>query len=377
MQEDINNIDLETPEPPIKLKPKRWARIHRILRDKKGVRYFIIAVGLIFVTGIGLLAWIAMQPEPKAPATYAVTKPKPKEIPKFYSPLTGVEVIDEAATKRQVTAVMIENSPDARPQSGLKDAGVVYEAVAEGGITRFLALYQEARPGLIGPVRSVRPYYVEWAAAYDAAVAHIGGSARALTMIRSGDYGVDLDQFFNAGTYWRATDRYAPHNVYTTFDKLDALTSSKGKTTSTFTAFPRKNEMKSTIVNASNIDINVSTGYYAVNYIYDATTNSYVRSEGGQKQLDREGGQIQPKVVIAMKVQMTLGFEDGYREQITTTGSGEANIFQDGIVTPVTWSKPDVKSQITFTGADGKPVALDRGQTWITALDNTKSVTWQ
>lgn len=374
MQEDKNLPEvLSLPE---HIKPKRWAKIHQILRDKKGVRYFVIALGIIFVSGIGLFAWIVTH-EPKAPITYAVTKPKPKVVPKFYSPLTGVEVVDEAATKRQVTAIMLENSPDARPQSGLKDAGIVYEAVAEGGITRFIALYQEARPGLIGPVRSVRPYYVEWADAYDAAVAHIGGSARALEMIRSGSYGVDLDQFFNAGTYWRATDRYAPHNVYTNFDKLDALTASKSKTTSTFTGFPRKNEAKSATPSASNIDINVSTGYYTVNYVYDPITNSYIRSEGGDKHLDREGGQIQPKVVIAMKVPMTLGFEDGNREQITTTGSGEADIFQDGIVTAATWTKADVKSQIIFTGADGKPIALDRGQTWITALDNTKSVTWQ
>ena len=107
---------------------------------------------------------------------------------------------------------MIENSPDARPQSGLKAAGVVYEAIAEGGITRFMALYQTSKPELIGPVRSLRMYYLDWFAPYSASIAHVGGSLNALTEARSGKYR-DLDQFFNSQTYWRASDRYAPHNV--------------------------------------------------------------------------------------------------------------------------------------------------------------------
>lgn len=318
-----------------------------------------------------------LQPLPEAPAATLVPKPKPKEPPKYYSPLTGIQVADEALTKRPVTAIMIENSPDARPQSGLKDAGIVYEAVAEGGITRFIALYQESRPGLIGPVRSVRPYYVEWASAYDPAVAHIGGSARALEMIRGGGYGTDLDQFFNAGTYWRAADRYAPHNVYTDSDKLDALNAAKGKTGSTFTAWPRQDGKTSEAPNATVVDINVSSGSYGVHYNYDAASNTYVRQQGGQPHTDREAGQIQPAVVVAIKVPMSLGFEDGYREQITTTGSGEGFVFQNGTVTAVTWAKAGGTAPLTLTDPAGKEVVLNRGQTWVTALANTRSVTWQ
>lgn len=187
-----------------------------------------IAVGLIVLVGVGLI-WLASTQF--VPNLVAFKPPKPAE--KFYSPLSGVLVADQAATKRAVTAVMIENSPDARPQSGLAEADVVFEAVAEGGITRFIALYQNSRPSLIGPVRSLRAYYADWAAGFDPSVAHVGGSGDALTMIRSGNYGVDIDQFFNAGAYWRANDRAAPHNVYTNFEKLDALNASKNHTTST------------------------------------------------------------------------------------------------------------------------------------------------
>lgn len=354
----------------------KWTRLHQLLHDNHGVRYFVMAIALILAIGMSLLAWIWMQPEPQAPPAAKI--PAKKVIPpKFYSPLTGIELGDEAATKRQVTAIMLENSPDSRPQSGLKDAGVVFEAIAEGGITRFIALYQEAQPALIGPVRSVRPYYVEWAAGFDPAVAHIGGSARALQMIRSGNYGVDIDQFFNAGAYWRATDRYAPHNVYTNFDRLNALETAKGKTSSSFTFSPRINEKKVETPNATAINMAVSYGSYIVDYAYDAASNSYIRKQGGVNHTDRESGQIQPKVAIAMRVQMTNGFEDGNREQIATTGSGQAYIFQNGTVIEATWNKPDARAPLKFTTADGKEVPLVRGQTWITAVPAQKNISWQ
>lgn len=355
----------------------KWSRLHQLLHDKTGVRYFVIAIGILLATGLAVLAWMWTQPKAEIPTVYSPAKKAPKPEPKFYSPLTGLQVADEATTKRHVTAIMIENSPDARPQSGLKDAGVVYEAIAEGGITRFIALFQEARPGLVGPVRSVRPYYVEWAATYDAAVAHIGGSARALQMIRSGSYGLDLDQFFNASTYWRASDRAAPHNVYTNFDRLDQLVAAKGKKTSSFTPLERKEDEKSKTPNATHINMPISSAWYAVDYDYDAATNSYVRKVGGAAHVDREGGQIQPKVVIALQVTMTTEMEDGYREQIATTGSGKAFVFQDGTVTEAVWQRPDVKSQITFVDTAGKPLKLNRGQTWITALPSPKAPSWQ
>jgi hypothetical protein len=386
---DINyleNLDIDiSPNLDNKQSKKSWkARfsaktqliISRHFKSKRGLVIFLTAIGLVISTGSGLIVAMNTLYKDQQIAGYNVTrKPKPT---KYYSQLTGLET-DEVSSKRPITAIMIENSPDARPQSGLKDAGLVYEAVAEGGITRFIALYQEARPNLIGPVRSVRPYYVEWASAYDPSVAHIGGSSRALKMIRSGGYGTDLDQFFNSAYYWRATDRYAPHNVYTSFDKLDALNVAKNHTSSNFDykSIKRVDPKKSDKPDATSIDINVSTGYYTVHYDYSLATNNYARSEGGKPHVDREGGPISADVVIGMKVPMTLGFEDGNREQITTTGSGEADIFQNGTVIPATWHKSDIKSMITFTDKDNKNIELNRGKIWVTALANTKTIVWK
>lgn len=295
----------------------------------------------------------------------------------YYSPLTGRKVDSEAATKQAVTGIMIENSPDARPQSGLKQAGIVYEAIAEGGITRFLALYQEGKPALIGPVRSVRMYYVDWVAPYNASVAHIGGSAAALKEVRGGNYR-DIDQFFNAGSYWRATDRYAPHNVYTSFEKLDALNASKGYTESSFTAWPRQDGKKAATPNATSVAINFSGALFNTHYDYDVESNTYLRSIGGAASNDREEGRLAPDVVVAMKVDMTRVLEDGYRESIQTTGSGEAVIFQNGTATTATWHKASRADSIKFTGADGKEILFNRGQTWIAAIPNgSGSVAWQ
>lgn len=338
---------------------------------------FGTALGLMGVSGIGLAAWMYYQPVPQ-PLSYQkpAPKPQPKPAPKFYSPLTGQEVPDEAATKRQVTAIMLENSPSARPQSGLKDAGIVYEAVAEGGITRFLALYQESQPGLIGPVRSLRPYFVEWLAPYDASVAHVGGSKKALDEVRNGSY-KDIDQFFNSRSYWRATDRYAPHNVYTSFERLNALNQAKGFTSSNFTGFERKPDQPSPQPNASNITVPISSDLYNSNYAYDAASNSYRRAQGGQPHLDREAGQISPKVVVVMRVQTQRGFEDGWREQMATTGNGDAFVFQDGTVMAATWSKAAAKEPLKLSAADGTPLKLNVGQTWLTAVSTSRTPTWQ
>ncbi|OGL34054.1 hypothetical protein A3F64_02205 [Candidatus Saccharibacteria bacterium RIFCSPHIGHO2_12_FULL_42_8] len=366
-------------------KPKRWTRVHQILHDDRGVRYFFVAIFIIIATGVGLLAMLAQYEDPKIITLGTIIRKKIEQ--KYYSPLTGNEVVDETATKRAVTGIMIENSTSARPQSGLKDSGVVFEAIAEGGITRFLAIYQQEQPALIGPVRSVRPYYVDWIAAFDASVAHIGGSYNALKEVRNGQYR-DIDQFFNSGSYWRAKDRKAPHNVYTSFEKLNALNEAKGYKESTFTGFNRvsiepekkttKKKVETTTPEVANqVQVNISGVLYNSSYSYNTSTNTYDRSQAGAPHTDREAGQISPRVVIVMKVPTKLGFEDGYREQMTTIGTGEAHIFQKGTHIAGTWKKDDKKSQIKFLDNSSKEIPLERGQTWITAIAPGKNVTWQ
>lgn len=373
------------------IKQKWWHKLadktRKFLRDDKGLRYYFAALGIIIATGVGLLFLLQPPALPSLGGTFE-TPERPPE--KFYSPLTGVEVPDEAATKQQVTAIMIENDPEARPHSGLKDSGVVFEAIAEGGITRFIALYQEQKPQLIGPVRSLRPYFLEWATPFDAAIAHVGGSANALAEVRNGNY-KDIDQFFNADAYWRVDDKYAPHNLYTSFERLDALNQAKGFTNSEFTGFPRVDADKKKTpaktkegedgsvkpLTAHSIDIDISYSIFNVHYDYDAENNVYLRSEGGEPHMDREAGRISPKVAIVIKVPTHIGFEDGYREQMNTNGENEAFIFQNGEVIEGKWHKPSREAQIEFLTKENESIPLERGQTWITAIPTDRNVTWQ
>jgi len=362
----------KNPKTPFLPKVKYWFAHHKKLSIILGILLLLIVAG-----GTAAAVYFLNQEPEVVTTTKPETKPEPApEAPKYYSPLSGNLVTDEAATHQATTGIMMENSPDARPQSGLKDSGVVFEAIAEGGITRFLVLYQEQKPQLIGPVRSVRQYYVDWVAGFNASIAHVGGSAAALKEVRNGNYR-DIDQFFNASTYWRASDRYAPHNVYTSFAKIDALNVKKGFTTSQFTGFTRKDSAATTPA-VSSIDVKISGPLFNSHYNYNATTNTYDRSQAGKPHLDREAGQISPRVVVVMKVNQVKVLEDGYREQIQAIGSGAATIFQDGNVQEVTWAKASKTAQITFKDAAGADVPLARGQTWLTAIPNgSGSVTWQ
>lgn len=335
-----------------------------------------IALAILSLIGTSVLIFGRKQTAPKT-ATVAQKKEEKKEAPKpttEASHLTGVPVPIEY-NLLPVTGVMIENSPDARPQSGLNEAGVVFEAVAEGGITRFLTLFQEAQPGYIGPVRSVRPYYLQWLQGFDAAVAHVGGSGEALAKIQA--EGIkDLDQSFNGAAYERVSQRYAPHNVYTSLGSLIALGKSKGFNSSAFTGFPRKADKPAQTPNARSIDITISGPLYNVHYSYDGTTNSYLRNEAGTPHKDEKSGkQISPKVVIAIVLPQGID-ADRIHTTYNTIGTGTAFIFQDGTVSAGTWSKASPKEQIRFGDASSAPISLNAGQTWITAVGSNAAVTY-
>lgn len=193
------------------------------------------------------------------------TEDKPTTVP---APLTGREVPPEIAS-RSVTAVMIENSVDARPQSGLTDADMVYEAVAEGGITRLVALFQEGQAPLIGPIRSARPYYVEIARTFDASFVHAGGSDDGLAKIK--ELGIkDMSAFESNGTYDRVDYRAAPHNLYSTSAKLETRKTTLGYNTSTFTSWKHKNDTPQTPA-ASTINFTLSSPVFNPTFTYDPT----------------------------------------------------------------------------------------------------------
>lgn len=342
-----------------------------------GKKEWITFIVLILLIGGGIAGYLITHHKP------ATLKPIPKvtDISKTVpSTLTGLPV-DPSVNQRTVTGVMIENSTDARPQSGLGQAGVVFEAIAEGGVTRFLALFQDTAPSNVGPIRSARPYYEQWALGFDAGYAHVGGSPQALADIKA--WGVrDLDQFANGSSYHRVSSRAAPHNVYTSITALNQLEVNKGYVTSKYTGFTRKKKAvpSKQPPAAKSINLTLSGPIYNAHYDYNATTNSYSRSVGGAPQIDANTNkQLSPIVVIAMVVPYSLGELDSsgaYYSNYGVIGSGPVYVFQDGEVTTGTWTKTGNSAQITFKDATGKTILLNPGQTWLTAVSTADKISY-
>ncbi len=379
-------VDEETP------KEKKSAKKKRIKAEKKAetgrkvkkvIGRIILLVILLGLVGAG--AWFFLQTEKKTEVVGEIEKNETPADEIYYSRLTGKEVTNKDIPTQAATCIMIENSPEARPQSGLNEAGVIYEAIAEGGITRFLAIFQETKPNYIGPVRSVRLTFVEMAKPYHCSIAHVGGSDNALRLIRNNSSFRDIDQFYNAKAYWRIRSRYSPHNVYTRFSMLDELNYSKGYRTSEFSGFARvkpDTKPEELAQKANKITISMSSNLYSPVYNYDANSNKYLRSyvQGGAHYSQYEDGakvQNAPDVVIAMKVTaVSRTGEEAYADY-TTTGTGDAVIFQNGGVIQGRWQRADKDSELKFVDTSGNDIQLGRGQTWITLYPSSGKVTWE
>jgi hypothetical protein len=344
----------------------------------------LFAAAMAVLVGGGVGAWWLTRPgsapSPLSAAIAHRTSPSPSPSPAtLVAPLTGLQVAPELA-QRPVSAVVIENHPDARPQSGLQDAGVVYEANAEGGITRFLAFFQDNRPASLGPVRSLRTYFVDWALEFNAPVAHAGGNADALDLVKP--LGMkDLNALSSAaGGFFRTTDRYAPHNLYTTSDRLDTLLKQFGfGAFAPFAQSPRKADAPNANAPHPKIHIEYSYSGYQVDYTYDPTTNDYARNMAGAPHVDRNTGkQIHVKNVVVQMMPTSYGFTRIGEDTVImkTVGRGQGWVMRDGDVVPITWVKDSHSARTKLLDAAGKDVPLDPGNTWYSIVPTGKTVSF-
>lgn len=314
----------------------------------------------------------------------ALSDPVKREIP---HPLTGVHYLNSEAKSwqgRRPLAVMIDNHQLARPyHTGLQKADVIYEAVAEGGITRFLAVFHSRDVGQIGPVRSARVYYMDWALEFPAYYAHVGG-ASAPGPANIHDYisqnnVLSLNQFrLGSSTYTFGGNVLLPGGVvlshinYTSTKKLWKAGESLYPGTNKLPKFAQwefksdkpydeRSEKQSFKFNFWYLPA------YEVQWKYDRETNSYLRWQGGQKHLD----QATKKQLSAKNVVLTYMAEhsagDGTSHRLyTTTGEGNAVLYRDGQKILGTWKRSSLSSRMMFfeRGAK-KELKFNRGLTWI------------
>ena len=303
-------------------------------------------------------------------------------VPLVARALDGVPV-PEAQANTPVEAVMIENMVDSRPPSGLDKASVVYETLAEGGITRFMALFPSGSSSIkeIGPVRSSRIYYVQYAEEYHALYAHAGGSPEALTYLQSSKTNVvDFNQFSHGGNFIRDDNRAAPHNLYTNSDLLyiGLRRTTLRDYVPTYTPWTFKAEpaLDARVQSANDIVINFSSNTYKVTYKYDRVQNQYMRYVADQPHITRDGSQIYAKDIAVLYTTMVTTQNNHGRMDITTIGTGKMQLFRDGTATDGTWKKESASGRTQFLDASGNALALDPGQIWIEVVPTTAKVTY-
>ncbi|TSC64772.1 MAG: Uncharacterized protein G01um101493_3 [Microgenomates group bacterium Gr01-1014_93] len=308
----------------------------------------------------------------------------------------------DAWEKRRPLAVMIENHSEARPQSGLSSANIVYEAVAEGGITRFSAIfYCNLSDIQVGPVRSARTYFLDWISEYDPLYAHVGGAntpgpADALSQIVRYRF-KSLNQFgIGFPTYWRDYQRLGhpvatEHTMYSTTQKLWEIGSKRGWEakdedgvlwTKNFTSWKFNGSTSSPqgTPSVTNIKVNfwANQENYAVEWIYDKTSNSYNRKNGGAEHTDLNNKkQLSPKNIV-VQFERESNANDGYENNVHllygTTGTGKILVFQDGKVTEGTWNKATRITRTKYLDKSGKEIEFNKGQIWIQTVPEGSKV---
>jgi hypothetical protein len=338
-----------------------------VLSHAKRFRWPLIGGAvLLLVISLSLFWYIIIGGTRLTPAAEPEQQGETQEAPADVLPrrLDGVlvPVGEEAFAPR---AVMVENHPDARPVSGLSAASVVIEAPVEGGITRFLAFFDATTIiDEVGPVRSARPYYVDWANGWNADYFHVGGSPEALELIGSLDGFTDVNQFAYGSSFWRDNRRVAPHNVYTDRDRMDAILQRKDATDEHAVEAWHFIDVASSTDRGDVTSVRIPYGgSYNVTWTYDVDRGVYVRKEAGFIQKDRDGSIVEAENVIVIKTDEQVLDEVG-RLRVRTTGSGEAIGYRDGKKFVLQWNR--VPGQpMRFEGNDGSEFLLTRGRTWI------------
>lgn len=361
----------------------------------------VSAVGSYFIFSKTVNKVIITAPPVKKTATGGVQfdETLPKTEP---CPLNGVKYSAQQRQwweKHRPLGVMIENHQEARPQSGLSSADVVYEAVAEGGITRFLAVFYCQDAPFVGPVRSARTYFVDFISEYAdyPLYAHVGGAnapgpADALSQIESYGWNSynDLNQFsIGFPTFVRDYDRIGhtvatEHTMYSSTSKLWKVGEDRGLTNvdkdgnswdAKFVKYSFKDDAKSTSLPASqNIHIEFWKGYsdYFVDWAYDPKTNLYKRSNGGQVHSDlNTKKQLTTKnLVILYMVESNAddGYENNEHLLYQDKGTGKAVIFMDGKQITGRWRKDSRAGRTLLYDESGSPIEFDRGNIWFTVL---------
>lgn len=296
----------------------------------------------------------------------------------FRHPLTGEALLEPLTELPQVAGVMIDNHEDAWPPTGIDQAFLVIEAPVEAGIPRMLAFFSEEQTvEQIGPVRSARPYYLDWANELDALYSHVGGSNAALDLIASGGT-FDMNQYWWGEYFWRANgNRFAPHNVFTSTESLRAfylLREEAGVAPTRLYDVWSWKDPEPTGKDGVGLYVDFWAPVYTVDWEYDGESGQYLRSQFGRPHEVESGDRIVADNVAVVVTEIEVIDNVGRRE-IRTLGEGEGYVLQDGIVIEATWKKPSKSERLKFYNrATGEEIAMNAGITWIEVVGDEEDI---
>ncbi len=280
-------------------------------------------------------------------------------------------------------AVMIDNHPGAYPQTGLNQAAIVFEALAEYGITRYMAVYF---PGItpelatIGPVRSARAYFVEWARGLRGVYVHAGGAPDALTMAATSVEIVDMDALRNNAStaFVRSADRLAPHNLYTSSARIAAFLATRGAEQPDLReiGFRIKRDRPVSTPTAQRFSYYFIYKESYVSWRYDRATNSYLYFRQQRPHVDAATGeQLRFKNVVVLEVpERPIPGDPKQRIQQDVIGEGPARVFLDGRMIEATWRKGAGFAQLRLFDRYDRELPLNSGPIWFAAIPSLENL---
>ncbi len=368
-------------------------KIKKTKSKKKKIIFIILSVTIIISLAIATYL-LLFKSEPKEKKKSPSKKEEPVKVEK------KLTIVDESSNKRPI-AVMIDNNVGNSLHAGLQDSYINYEIIVEGGLTRIMAIFKDKDVSLIGPVRSSRHYFLDYALESDCIYTHYGWSTYAENDIKTLSVN-NINGLYDDAPFWR--DKYiaAPHNVFTTTKKIYSSATSKNYSTTTDDwkllnysteeidlsapigtktitneetgkkeKVPVQNEE---LITANNVTIPYSY-YQTRGYTYDATRKVYLRTMNNKPHTDKTTKeQLYYKNIIIEKVSNSQ--LDSYgRQDLKTTGSGEGYYITNGYALPITWSKETRKSKTKYTYSNGQEIKINDGNTFVQIMPSIYSPT--
>lgn len=351
---------------------------------KKLLLFLTFCLVVIFIAGCGNQKQDEQQPvnaelpETTVEQSTVEIEPAPVEVEE--------EIIDDGfivpTEGSRPIAVMIDNQGSkVLPQGGLDKAHIVYEAIVEGGITRFMPVFWEADVKLIGPIRSSRHYFLDFCMEYDAIYTHVGWSPMAQSDISKLKIDNVNGLVVGSDVIWDLTkDKYNWQDSYSSMEKLSEYSTKKGYRTKANVKFPFSFNSSDTAlaggVTAKKIELKYST-YANSGYEYDEETRMYKRLRQGKAHMERVSEkQIETKnIIIRFTKNFNIPGDKEGRQDMVTTGSGDGWFITCGTAIKIKWSKESRGSQTKYTDEAGKEIILNRGQTWIQVMPLNSKVT--